>query len=134
MHELSIAQSLLGIVLEEAAAHGVERVGRIVVNVGRFTNVVPESLRFCFDLIKEDTAAAEAELDLVPVPMAGRCRECGAELDMAELVFNCPQCGSNSVELTQGRELYIEYIETDDEPGAETADAAPAGSGVPPGN
>lgn len=114
MHELSIAQSLLDIVLEEAAAHGVEKVRRVVVKVGGFTNVVPDSLRFCFDLIKEGTAAAGAELDLIPVPMAGQCRDCGAELDMAEPVFNCPQCGSDSVELTQGRELYIEYIETDE--------------------
>jgi hydrogenase nickel incorporation protein HypA/HybF len=133
MHELSIAQSLLSIVLETAAVHGVEIVRRIVVKVGGFTNVVPDSLRFCFDLIKGGTAAAEAKLDLIPVPIAGRCRECGAELGMAEPVFNCPQCGSISVELTQGRELYIECIETD-EPEAEAAGTVLAGSDAPPDN
>jgi hydrogenase nickel incorporation protein HypA/HybF len=130
MHELSIAQSLLNIVLEEAAAHGVERVRRVVVKVGGFTNVVPESLRFCFDLIKEGTAAATAELELIPVPMAGQCRDCGAELDMAEPVFNCPQCGSGAVELTQGRELFIEYIETD-EPETNLPEAPAQEPGVP---
>lgn len=130
MHELSIAQSLLGIVLEEAAAHGVEKVLRVVVKVGAFTNVVPDSLSFCFDLIKEGTAAAEAALELTQVPMAGQCRDCGAELDFSEPVFNCLHCGSTAVELTQGRELFIEYIETaepDSQPGA---DSAPPGQEV----
>lgn len=114
VHELSIAQSLLDIVLNEASAHGVKKVLRVGVRVGAFTNVVPDSLTFCFDLIKEGTVAAEAELKLTPVPLAGTCQDCGAELDMSEPVFTCPHCASSNVQVTQGQELYIDYIETDE--------------------
>ncbi|MBI5523026.1 MAG: hydrogenase maturation nickel metallochaperone HypA [Desulfarculus sp.] len=114
MHELSIAQSLLDIVVEEANRHGVTKVRRVGVRVGAFTNVVPDSLSFCFDLIKEGTVAAEAELKLTPVPLAGLCQDCGAELDMSEAVFACPQCQSANVKVTQGQELLIDYIETDE--------------------
>ena len=114
VHELSIAQSLLDIVVEEAKSHGVTRVRRVGVRVGAFTNVVPDSLAFCFDLIKKDTVAADAELKLTPVPLAGNCLDCGAELDMSEPVFTCPHCQSPNVRLTQGQELYIDYIETDE--------------------
>ena len=114
MHELSIAQSLLDIVLEEAQRHHVAKVVRVGVRVGAFTNLVADSLVFCFDLIKEGTVAAEAELKLTSVPMAGYCQACGAELDMTEPVFACPHCGSTEVRLTQGQELYVDFIETDD--------------------
>ncbi len=114
MHELSIAQSLLDIVLSEAQAHGVTRVVRVGVRLGAFTNLVPDSLRFCFDLIKENTVAAQAELMLTEVPSAGLCHDCGQEIDMAEPVFKCPACGSDQVEMTQGRELLVDFIETED--------------------
>ena len=115
VHELSIAQSLLDIVVQEAARHGVERVIRVGVRVGAFSAVVPSALTFSFDLIKEGTVAAEAELAIEEVPLTGRCQDCGQVLeDMESPIAECPACGSNKIELTQGRELTIAYIETDD--------------------
>lgn len=113
MHELSIAQSLLDIVLEEAERHQVLRVAKVAVKIGAFTNVVPDALTFSFDLIKEGTKAAEAELVIENVPLMGVCLVCGAELDMAEPVFQCPACGSGDIKVTQGQELYIDHIEAD---------------------
>jgi hydrogenase nickel incorporation protein HypA/HybF len=46
LHELSIAQSLLDIVVNEAQTHGVSRVLKVGIKLGAFTNVVGESLRF----------------------------------------------------------------------------------------
>ena len=108
MHELAIAQSLLDIVLEEAARHGVSRVARVGLKLGAFTNVVADSLRFCFDLIKEGTVAAGAEV-VLPDPFA-----------------SCPECGSAKVRLCQGQELSVDFIESE-EP------AAPAGQDQPAG-
>ena len=116
MHELSIAQSLLDIVVQEAARHGVERVIRVGVRVGAFSAVVPSSLTFSFDLIKEGTVAAGAELAIEEMPLTGLCQDCGQVLDnMDSPIEECPACGSNKIELTQGRELTIAYIETDEE-------------------
>lgn len=117
MHELSIAQSLLDIVLDEAAAHGVKKVLVVGVRVGALTNVVPDSLTFCFDLIKKGTVADQAQLKLTTVPLAGVCQDCGAELDMNEPVFSCPHCGLAQIKVTRGQELHIDFIETDDSEG-----------------
>ncbi len=115
MHELSIAQSLLDIVLQEAKRHGVERVIRVGVRVGAFSAVVPSALTFSFDLIKEGTVAAEAQLAIEEVPLTGRCQDCGQILDnMDSPIADCPACESKKIELTQGRELTIAYIETDE--------------------
>lgn len=116
MHELSIAQSLLDIVVQEAERHGVNRVIRVSVRVGAFSAVVPSALTFSFDLIKENTVAAEAELAIEEMPLTGLCQDCGEVLEnMDSPIADCPACGSNKIELTQGRELTIAFIETDDE-------------------
>ncbi len=113
MHELSIAQSLLQIVEQEAARHGVEQVIRVGVKLGAYSAVVPSALTFSFDLIKKGTVADEAELAIEEVPLQGVCQECGASLDhMESPIADCPSCGSNKIQLTQGRELTIAFIET----------------------
>lgn len=110
---MSIAQSLLAIVLEEAQRHQVQRVTKVAVKVGALASVVPSSLTFSFDLIKEDTLAAEAMLEIEQMPAQGVCHACGAAIDMAQPVFACPACGSRDIQLTSGQELYIDHIEAD---------------------
>lgn len=112
MHELSIAQSMLQIVLEEAERHQVDRVRRVGIKVGAYSAVVPDSLRFCFELISEGTPAQGAELAIEEVPLAGLCRDCGARLDMSQPLFACTECHSARIELTQGQELLVDFIES----------------------
>ena len=114
VHELSIAQSLLAIVVDEAERHGVSRLKKVGITVGAFSAVVPDALRFCWDLIVEDTVAAHAELLIEEVPMKALCHDCQAEISMDEPVFECPQCQSTNFEVTQGQELMVAYIETED--------------------
>lgn len=118
MHELSIAQSLMDIIIQEAQRHGLERVKRVGISLGEFSAVVPESLTFCFDLIKEGTVADGAELVIAKVPLRGLCQDCGHDFDMDQPVMDCPECGGHSIELISGRELSIDYIETDEPEGA----------------
>lgn len=129
MHELAIAQSLLDIVLEEAARHGVSQVARVGIKVGAFTNVVVDSLTFCFDLIKEGTVAAGAELVVAAIPLAGTCADCGAEVVLPEPFSPCPECGSVKVHLSQGQELCVDFIESAEPALADGPDAGgqPAG-------
>lgn len=59
MHELALAEGILGVVLDKADG---ERVRAVRVRVGASQRVVNESLEFCFRLAAEDTVAAEAAL------------------------------------------------------------------------
>jgi hydrogenase nickel incorporation protein HypA/HybF len=113
LHELSIAQSLLEIVLQEAAAHGASRVTKVGVKVGAYSAVVPDALRFSFDLITPGTLAEGAALLIEEVPLKGVCQDCGRDIDLSSLVHQCPHCQSNQIKLTQGQELYIDYLEAD---------------------
>jgi hydrogenase nickel incorporation protein HypA/HybF len=107
MHELSIAQSVVDAVCERAAGRPVHSVR---LRVGALTAVVPDAMRFCFELAGEGTVAQGARLDIEHRPGAGHCRSCGADVHLADLILLCP-CGSADVQVTAGRELQIVSME-----------------------
>jgi len=113
MHEMSIAQSLLDIILQEGETHHVRRVVSVALKVGELSSVVPESLRFCFELIAQGTIVEGAELQIERVPVTSRCEDCGAKFSVEQLAFICPSCGSRRVEVLSGRELNIQSLEVE---------------------
>lgn len=112
MHELSIAEAVLGIVLDHA---GERRVSRVEVRVGALRQVVPEALQFAFELLVRDTVAEDAELELESVEASGRCRGCGAYSSWRGFPLRCHACGGLEVEIRSGEELLVEAIEVTDE-------------------
>jgi hydrogenase nickel incorporation protein HypA/HybF len=113
MHEMSIAQSLLNIILQEGETHQVRRVVSVALKVGELSSVVPESLRFCFELIAQGTIVEGAELQIERVPVTCRCEDCGTEFSVEHLIFICPSCHSRRVEVLSGRELNIQSLEAE---------------------
>jgi hydrogenase nickel incorporation protein HypA/HybF len=112
LHEMSIARSLLDIVLEEAGRNGLSRVTSVSVRVGALVAVVPESLEFCFEVLTEDTVAAGAELHLEEVGAPARCAVCGLEFEARSALVLCPECEEPAlVDPERGRELMLTGIE-----------------------
>src|SRR3979409_2116928 len=77
VHELGIAEEIVAIVADRTAGGGVTR---SALAVGRLCAVVPDAMRFCFDLATEGTAAEGATLEIIEIPGLGRCRACGADV------------------------------------------------------
>jgi hydrogenase nickel incorporation protein HypA/HybF len=107
VHELAIAEEIVAIVSEQAAG---ARVGRIVLEIGRLCAVVPDAMRFCFDLATEGTAAEGARLEIVETPGLGRCRACDAKV-VLERPFGRCACGGTDLEWLAGEELRIRQVE-----------------------
>lgn len=107
MHELAITQSVVDAVCERAAGRPVRS---IALRVGALTAVVPEAMRFCFDLVVEGTVAEGARLDISTEAGAGHCRTCDTDFVLGDLVLLCP-CGSADVAVTAGRDLRILSME-----------------------
>lgn len=107
MHEMAITQNVVDAVCEHAAGR---RVHSVRVEVGGLCGVVPDSMQFCFGLATEGTVAAGARLDLDVRPGAARCRSCGEEFALPDLILLCP-CGSADAEMLAGRELKILSME-----------------------
>jgi hydrogenase nickel incorporation protein HypA/HybF len=118
MHETAIVTGLMRIIETQAARHGTTRVNKVRLKVGRLRAVEPQQLSSCFEMFAEGTVAEGAELIIDVVEVRGRCRVCRQEFDIPRFRFECPACGGNDIEVTQGQELYIESFDADSGPAA----------------
>jgi hydrogenase nickel incorporation protein HypA/HybF len=113
MHELSIALSILELAEEEAGRHG-GRVAAVHLRLGLLSGVVRAALESAYDLAREGTPLAGAELIVEEVPVVVYCPACASERTPAtfpELV--CPACGAPTPEVVRGRELEVVALEID---------------------
>ncbi|HEV3070625.1 MAG TPA: hydrogenase maturation nickel metallochaperone HypA [Solirubrobacteraceae bacterium] len=112
MHELSIAAAIVEVANRHAAGR---RVVRVEVQVGHLRQVVPDSLRFAFELVAQGTALDGAELAIAQVPAVGRCRDCGARSALERFPLCCARCGALDMEVLAGEELLVEALELEEE-------------------
>ena len=107
MHELSITQSLCDAVSERTGELSVTGVN---VRVGRLSGVLPDAMRFCFELICAGTSLANAELRIEEPDGRALCRSCGEEFVLPDAILLC-SCGSADLEIIAGRELMLTSVE-----------------------
>jgi hydrogenase nickel incorporation protein HypA/HybF len=113
MHELAITQSMLDLVLEQAEKAEAKSVGKINLVIGEMTGVVDRAVQFYFDFLSKGTAAEGAALAFKVIPTTARCRNCHKEFELGEFDWTCPYCQSNNIEITGGKELFVESIEVE---------------------
>jgi hydrogenase nickel incorporation protein HypA/HybF len=118
MHEMSIAMQLLDSVLAAAAEHGAARVESAEVHVGAMRLVVPEALKFAWEVACEGTPAEGSSLEIVETPLRGRCFACGAEYEPRLDDFLCPACGQADVEIVEGNDIVLRSVVCASEEGA----------------
>ncbi|MGH9306910.1 MAG: hydrogenase maturation nickel metallochaperone HypA [Acidimicrobiales bacterium] len=107
MHELGLCTSIVAAV--EARA-GERPVAHVKVLVGRLHHVHPEAFEQSFAVAAMGTVAAEAEAELVLVPVSARCTACGGQWKGDEIPLGCPTCGGVNMDLVGGDELVLESI------------------------
>src|SRR6476620_1536773 len=107
MHELSIMQGLVDAVLDRT---GERTVTAVNLRVGPLSGVLPDAMRFCFDVASAGTPLAGAQLMIDEPQGRARCRSCGDEFELADLILLCP-CGSADVEVLSGRELMLMSVD-----------------------
>jgi len=111
MHELTLSQSIVDLVVECARKEDIHTVTRVVVEVGIAAGVEPDALRFCFEIVAADTLAQGAELAIETIALQARCRNCACEFAPARLVSSCPRCGSYAPLLLRGREFRVKSFD-----------------------
>jgi hydrogenase nickel incorporation protein HypA/HybF len=107
MHELAITQDIVEAVCARAAG---ARVVKVVVEIGKLSLVLPDAVRFCFELCCEDTPLAGAELVILEPPGVARCCACDAEVRLQRPFGRCV-CGSTDLAWISGDELRIREME-----------------------
>jgi hydrogenase nickel incorporation protein HypA/HybF len=109
MHELGIAQEVVAVVAE----HAQRKVTRVVLEIGKLSAILPDAVRFCFDLCSEGTVVAGAALEIIEIPGLARCRDCGGEVILDRPFGRC-DCGCSDLEWLMGEELRVKEYEVSD--------------------
>lgn len=119
MHELGIVSGVLDVVRSTVRHEGAVRALTVRLRIGDMAQVVPESLDFAWDVLRdEDPTTATCALEVEEVHPRSRCLACGAVFDHDCHHFRCPACGSGDTTLLAGRELDIVSIDIEDDDAA----------------
>jgi hydrogenase nickel incorporation protein HypA/HybF len=111
MHELSICEGLLGILLDVARREGASRICRVSLRFGALAYVEPQALEFAFAAVTRGTVAEGAELTFEVQPAEARCEDCGLGFPVERRAVPCPRCGGNRLAIRGGTEMKIIALE-----------------------
>ena len=115
MHELSIANSILNIVLQEKKLKQLPEIKAIGLNIGALSGIFADALEFSFDAIKKGTLLENTVLEISEVPISGICKDCREIFSVNDFIFSCPECHSTSIEVHKGQEMDIAYLDVEEE-------------------
>lgn len=113
MHEVGVAHSILDIVIKTAKENEASSVAKVSINIGTLSGVEPRSLEFALDSLKEGTIAQNTAFELNIIQAKGKCGECGKESQPDTFLSLCSHCGSPALDISEGGEFEISYIDID---------------------
>ncbi len=117
MHEFSVMAQIVDSILEEAKKHQASKVESVDLELGEYTMLGEEQLRFAFQVLTKDTILANAALKVRLLKGRIRCR-CGYDgsvpvgddtLHKIAPILECPKCGG-AAEIVEGRECVVRDI------------------------
>jgi hydrogenase nickel incorporation protein HypA/HybF len=111
MHEMSLCESILDIIKDRAAEDHFTKVTRVCLEVGPFSSVEPEALRFGFDVVMRGSIADGAQLEIETPDGTAFCMTCLETVSIRHRLDLCPNCGSGALQMKSGEELRITALE-----------------------
>ncbi|MBM4176172.1 MAG: hydrogenase maturation nickel metallochaperone HypA [Ignavibacteria bacterium] len=118
MHELSIAQEIVNIVNQHISEGETNSVRSVKVAIGKLSNVLTDSLEFCFEAITANTNLDGTKLEIQSIPLVVFCADCNKNSELEDTIFVCPNCSGFNLKIQSGRELNVLEIELNDPEGS----------------
>ena len=87
---------------------------KIGVLIGELAAVDPDSLQFCFDVLKRESGYDDLILEIEFRKRRHRCDACAREFDVKDYDLHCPQCGRPTALCAGGDELELAYLEVEE--------------------
>jgi hydrogenase nickel incorporation protein HypA/HybF len=117
MHEFSIMSQMVEGILEEAGRHDATKVEEVVLDLGDFTMLGDEQLKFAYEVLSKGTILEGSVLTIRHIKGRIVCT-CGFQGDMspsedaphrAVPILECPKC-KGAAEIVEGRECVVRNI------------------------
>lgn len=113
MHEMSLTESIVRIIEEQAITQDFAKVKTLWLEIGTLSHVDPDSIRFCFDAVSANTICKGAQLEILrPTGMAW-CMDCSEKVEIAHRYDDCPKCGGSKLSVVEGEEMRIKELEVE---------------------
>jgi hydrogenase nickel incorporation protein HypA/HybF len=110
MHELSIAISIVDLVIDQAARASADRVTEVELDIGTHSGIEYESLTFALGVATRETMLEETLFRINRVEPVAECPAC-KHLYTPEGIFSyCPECKEQGVRIIRGTELQIKSL------------------------
>jgi hydrogenase nickel incorporation protein HypA/HybF len=118
MHEFSVMTQIVDSILDEAKKRDAHKVEQVDLEVGDFTMLGEEQLKFAYEVLSKDTILQGSALRIIPRKGRIKCESCGfeGEMRLAEdsphrmvPILECPKCHSPA-KIVEGRECVIRNI------------------------
>jgi hydrogenase nickel incorporation protein HypA/HybF len=65
VHEIGVTTEIIHIISSRMAEKGIAQVTRVTLEIGKLTALLPDSVRFCFDLSCQGTILEGASLEII---------------------------------------------------------------------
>ncbi|MEZ3434606.1 MAG: hydrogenase maturation nickel metallochaperone HypA [Lachnospiraceae bacterium] len=112
MHELGIVFHIVKAVEETALENKAKKVGRVVLQIGEVSTIIPSYLEDCFKWKCSKSELMDGcDLVIETIPAVTFCEDCKETYKTVEHGKICPYCGSGNTYLVQGNEHLIKEIE-----------------------
>jgi hydrogenase nickel incorporation protein HypA/HybF len=111
MHEMSLCESLIRVIEEQAETEQFSRVKTVFLQVGQFASVEPDAMQFCFEVVCRGTIAESAELVIAQLPLQAFCVDCEQNVNLSDRLSPCPLCNGNRLHYQGGNEMRITQLE-----------------------
>ncbi len=117
MHEFSVMSQIVDSILEEAKKRNAREIEEVDLEIGDYTMLGQEQMRFAFEVLSRNTLLEGAKLNVKNRPGKVRC-DCGYEGSPAVSedsphkvvpILECPKCGGGA-KIVEGRECQLRNI------------------------
>lgn len=114
MHEMSIAIGILEIIGDEMQKHPDSELMSFDVEIGEFSSVQEEALRFCLEAGLPETPWPGAAVNIRSEALKARCLACSHIFEPQDYRFVCPGCEAGDVQIIAGKDCRVLSLEIEE--------------------
>lgn len=111
MHEVAVAIEILELANQIAQNHNLKKVNKIVVQIGEFTCIEENTLKFAFEVISRRTVCEDSKFIIQKIRARAYCKYCEDSFLISYTNKLCSRCNKQSSNIITGYELLLDRIE-----------------------
>lgn len=110
MHERAVCKEIIDIVTRASLENNINSVTNVLLEIGDFSCINDDQLKYNFDLFKSDTLLKCANLEIKKVDAKAFCEDC-KEIFVTKLCdYKCPICSSRKIKVISGFDTVVKNI------------------------